>query len=86
MAIPGFVDALLFKLLFQYNIPKPNYQCSSKKKENNLHATIIWQCYAQNVKVNLGHNFRIREEREREKERKKERERRRGDSMTFKNY
>ena len=76
MAMPGFVDALLFKLLFQYDIPKTSYQCSSKKKENNLHATILCQCYAQNVKVNLGHNFQIRRKRGREKrERERERER-----------
>ena len=45
---------------------------SLKKKEQELHATILCRYYAQNVKVNLGHNFRIREE---EREREKERER-----------
>ena len=44
---------------------------SLKKKEQELHATILCRYYAQNVKVNLGHNFqirkkRVREERERE--------------------
>ena len=75
MAIPGFVDAPLFKLLFQYSITKPNNQCPCKKKEQNLHATILFQCYAQNVKVNLGHNFQIRRKRGRElRERERERD------------
>ena len=46
---------------------------SLKKKEQKLHATILCLHYAQNVKVNLGHNFQIRnrgrEKRERERER-----------------
>ena len=48
---------------------------SLKKKEQELHATILCLYYAQNVKVNLGHNFQIkkrgREKREREREREK---------------
>ena len=46
---------------------------SLKKKEQILHATRICRYYAQNVKVNLGHNFQIRKKRERE-ERERERE------------
>ena len=46
---------------------------SLKKKEQELHSTILCRYYAQNVKVNLGHNFQIRkkegERRERERER-----------------
>ena len=47
---------------------------SLKKKEHNFHATILYQHYAQNVKVNLGHNFQIRKEGEREREREGGRE------------
>ena len=46
---------------------------SLKKKEQELHATILCRYYAQNVKVNLGHNFQIRKKRERERERERER-------------
>jgi len=46
---------------------------SLKKKEQELHATILCRYYAQNVKVNLGHNFQIRK-RGRERERERERE------------
>ena len=49
---------------------------SLKKKEQELHATILCRYYAQNVKVNLGHNFRIREERERERKKEREAQRR----------
>ena len=47
---------------------------SLKKKEQELHATILCRYYAQNVKVNLGHNFQIRKKRERERERERERD------------
>ena len=33
-----------------------------QKRGNNMHATISCQYYAQNVKVNLGHNFQVRGE------------------------
>ena len=47
---------------------------SLKKKEQKLHATILCRYYAQNVKVNLGHNFQIRKKEEERIERERERE------------
>lgn len=42
------------------------------KREGTVHESYSYPQYAQNVKVNLGHNFRIREEREKGRERKRE--------------